>query len=169
MKKSLILILAVLLFVSGCDKGIAPPAAEEQQQQAGFEGTITFKGAWPEGVTRTHLVVFENSLLSPQDFNILNLKFISKAIPYGVEEFNYSSLDSAVIPISSGKFSYVAVAQSKSENLSLNRSDWYVIGVYYTGGDSAKPAILTIPDKTLIKDINITCDFNNPPPQPPGG
>ncbi len=61
----------------------------------------------------------------------------------------------------------MAVAQSSKENVSLNRADWYVVGLYFNEGDSTRPGILTIPDNTFVKNMNIVCDFNNPPPQPP--
>jgi hypothetical protein len=159
-------IIFLTLFVAGCDKGIAP---ETETGVTGFSGTITFSGEWPDSVQRTHLVVFRNPLNSAADFNILNLSYVSKGIPYGSELFIHNSNDSAVVEISAGAYSYVAVAQSKSPELSLNRPDWYVIGVYYLPGDSSKPGSLIIPSNTVISNINIHCDYNNPPQQPPGG
>ncbi len=158
--------LALLLFVYGCNKGLSPISAE---QKAGFSGTITFIGNWPEGITRTHLVVFEHELKSSADFNIINLKYVSLEIPYGVKTYNFSSSDSSYIPISAGTYEYVAVVQSKAPDLSLSRSDWFVAGVYYGNNGTSKPGVLEIPENTLVRNINIICDFNNPPPQPPGG
>jgi len=158
--------ILLLLHIYGCDKGLSPISAE---QKAGFSGTITFLGNWPEGITRTHLVVFQNELKSSADFNIINLKYVSLEIPYGVKTFNFNSTDSSYIPIGAGTYEYVAVAQSKKPDLSLIRSDWFVAGVYYSNGDTSKHGVLEIPENTLVRNINIVCDFNNPPPQPPGG
>jgi len=155
-----------LIHISGCNKGLSPISAE---QKAGFSGTLTFIGNWPEGVTRTHLVVFQNDLKSASDFNALNLKFVSLEIPYGTSTYNFNSTDSSYIPITAGTYEYVAVAQSRTPDLSLNRSDWFVSGVYYNNGDASKPGVLTIPENTLVRNINIVCNFNNPPTQPPGG
>ena len=163
-----IIILSIALFLAGCGEGISP-ASVEVAQKAGFSGAITFKGAWPDSVQRTHIVVFKNPLKSPGDFSILNLNYISLSIPNGSTNVTYSSLDSSYIPISSGEYSYVIVAQSKTLTLSLNRADWYVVGVYYANGDTTTPGKLIIPPNTLVKNINITCDFNHLPPQPPGG
>jgi hypothetical protein len=157
--------LLLLILSFSCGEGIAP----EPIIQTGFSGTITFIGDWPEGVTRTHIVVFKEPLLTAGDFNAYNLKFVSVEIPFGATSFNYNSADTAVVPISEGEYSYVAVAQQKTENVSLNRKDWFVVGVYYAGGDTTKPGKLVIPTNTLVQDINIICDFNNPPTQPPGG
>ncbi|MFZ0453625.1 MAG: hypothetical protein WAM24_07715 [Ignavibacteriaceae bacterium] len=163
---SIAIILFLLFHIFGCNKGLSPISGE---QKAGFSGTITFVGNWPEGITRTHIVVFQHELKSSTDFNIINLKFVSLEIPYGVKTYNFSSTDSSYIPIGAGTYEYVAVAQSKTPDLSLNRSDWSVAGVYYGNNDTTKPGILEIPENTLVRNINIVCNFNNPPPQPPGG
>lgn len=171
-RATLQLSFAIGLFVilnSGCEKGIAPEPEIPKEEQAGFSGKITFSGEWQEGVQRTHLVVFENPLLSASDFNVFNLKFVGPEIPYGTTELNYNSVDSSYVEIGAGEFAYVAVAQSKAEELSLNRIDWYVVGVYYANNDTTQPGKLVIPEKTLVKGIDIICDYDNPPPQPPGG
>lgn len=155
----------LLIFNLSCGEGIAPEAIV----QTGFSGTVSFVGNWPQGITRTHIVVFENPLLSAGDFNAFNLKFVSVEIPYGTQVYNFNSVDTAVVKITDGEFSYVAVAQQKTANVSLNRKDWFVVGVYYAGGDTTKPGTLIIPKNTLVKNINIICDFDNPPIQPPGG
>jgi hypothetical protein len=162
---SFILPLILLIINLSCGEGIAP----EPIVQTGFSGTVSFVGNWPQGITRTHIVVFKDPLLTAGDFNAFNLKFVSIEIPYGSQVFDYNSADTAVVPISEGEYSYVAVAQQKTPNVSLNRKDWFVVGVYYAGGDTTKPGMLVIPENTLVKSINIICDFNNPPPQPPGG
>jgi hypothetical protein len=158
-------LIPLLIINLSCGEGIAP----EPIVQTGFSGTISFVGNWPQGITRTHIVVFKDPLLSAGDFNAFNLKFVSIEIPFGSTVFNYNSADTGVVPISEGEYSYIAVAQQKTPNVSLNRKDWSVVGVYYAGGDTSKPGKLIIPENTLVKNINIICDFNNPPPQPPGG
>jgi hypothetical protein len=165
-----ILIFLPLLLILGCDKGIVPASVEEEQQKAGFSGTITFSGTWPDSVKNTILVVFINPLNSPASFSVFNVGYISHPIPYGVTKFDFSTMiDSGFVPIQAGTYSYVAVAQSKKAALSLNRSDWVVAGIYYVNGDTSSPGKLDIPPNTLVKNVNIICDFNNPPPQPPGG
>ncbi len=169
MKSVLVFYLLLLFIYTGCDKGIEPLPEIPAEQKAGFSGTITFTGEWPDSAKRTHLVVFENPLLSAADFNILNLKYISNEIPFGSTTFNFNSTDSSIVSIKEGTYKYVAVAQSATPQVVLERSAWYVIGVYYNEGDTTKPGTLVIPEKTLVKNININCDFNNLPPQPPGG
>jgi hypothetical protein len=156
----------VLLLTGGCDKGIEPRPADEIP---GFGGRITFIGAWPDSIQRSFVVVFENPLETLGDINISNLKFISSEIPFGVATYDYDSRDSALIHINPGTFSYVAVVQQSTPQPSLNPNDWIVAGIYYAYGDTTHPGKLVIPEKTFVKNIDIRCNFNNPPPQPTGG
>jgi len=167
LKRIILPVLFILILISsGCDKGIEPRSTDDIP---GFGGRITFIGTWPDSVQRTHIVVFDSLLEDANDFNIFNLKFISDALPYGVPGYDFDSRDSAIIQVEPGSFSYVAVVQQKTVDLSLLRKDWTVIGIYYAYGDTTHPGKLDIPDKYFVKNINIRCDFNNPPPQPPGG
>ena len=163
-------IFIFLLLLNGCDQGLSPSSVSETAQRAGFSGTITFVGNWPEGITRTHIIVFKDPINAPGDFNILNLGYISYEIPYGIKVFNYNTaIDSSFFPLVAGEYTYIVVAQSKTPKVSFNRVDWTVVGVYYAGGDTTKPGKLIIPENKVVPDINITCNFNSPPPQPPGG
>ena len=159
-----------ILFAFGCNQGITPATAQEENQTAGFSGEITFNGNWSPDVKWTLLVVFKDPLTSASAFNIFNVGYISHPIPNNIKSFSFSTLqDSGIIPITAGTFSYVAVAQSNKDTLSINRADWKVVGVYYAGGDTTQPGKLTIPANSFITGININCDFNKPPVQPPGG
>ena len=171
--KSVSISFLIIFFslISGCDHGISPTSADNTILEPGFSGTITFKGTWPDSVSGTYLVVFKDELKSLADFNILNIKFVSLGIPFGSTTFNYSSLDSAYLPqqghLVDGEYDYVAVAQVTSPTISVNRKDWRVAGVYYANSDYSQPGKLVIPPNTMVRNINIICDFNNPPPQPP--
>lgn len=159
-----------MLFIYGCGGGIEPP--EPASGPTGFSGKITFVGNWPQGITRTHIVVYKNPILTDADFTFPNLSAILKPVDYGASEFFFdSSTDNlfANSEIEPGEYQYVAVAQSKTEVLSLERKDWKVIGVFYAEGNNASPGILRIEKNKITRGINIICDFNNPPPQPPGG
>jgi hypothetical protein len=166
----ILLAIAFFFVVISCDHGIEPLEAET----SGFSGAITYVSDWPDSVQRSFLVVFQDPLVSDTNFTIFNLKFLSQEIPLGASVNNFSSLDSAYIPPDPGPFpastyAYVAVVQQSTPNLSLARKDWFVSGVYYANGDTTQPGAMIIPDNTFVRNINITVDFNNPPPQPPGG
>jgi hypothetical protein len=163
----------IILLIVSCvnDHGIAPKAFVIET--TGFGGTVTFFGNWPDSIQRTHIVIFKDPLLAPSDFNIFNLKYVSWEIPYGTDTWQYTSIDSSVIPGDStftpGEYAYVAVAQQKTVDLSLSRKDWFVAGVYYLFGDTSQPGTMVIQEDKYTDNVNIICDFDNPPPQPPGG
>ena len=172
--KKILLIPFLFLLIISCDSGIEPKPEPDFEQISGFKGSVTFSGEWPDSIKRTHIVIFKNPLLQASDFVITNLRFISNEIPFGSLTYNFSSLDSAVIPpapgpIEPGEYSYVAVAHQATENLSLARRDWFVSGIYYSNGNTTIPGIMLVPEDRMVENINIVCDFNNPPPQPPGG
>ena len=161
-----IIITFSLLLLISCDGGISPRPVVENP---GFSGTITFTGEWPENVQRTLVVMFKEPLATPEDFSIVNIRYIGSEIPYGSETFQFISNDNYLDgEFEPGDYAYLAVAQSTTPVLSLERSDWYVIGVYSNNSEQS-PAVLTLSEGMMLTGINISCDFNNPPPQPPGG
>ncbi len=168
MIKKILIVFLLAYIISGCGEGISPEA-EIVQTKTGFGGKITFKGNWPPGITRTHVVAFRKLIESAGDFNILNLGFVSDSIPYNTKSINYSSLKEPFIEIGPGNYSYIVVAQSKTPLISLERINWFVVGVYYAENDSVNPGKLVVKEDEFTDNINIICDFDNPPPQPPGG
>ena len=175
MCRAKLFLLAVLmpLLLGRCDKGIEPlPDTSTVSGPTGFSGKVTFTGAWPQGIKRTHLVVFQNPIETSQDFLPPNFSFVADSIPYGSTQFVYNSVDNNFYPVfqlSPGSYRYVVVAQSKSPTLSLDRKDWTVVGVYYANGNTSSPGVLTIEQNRMTINIDINVDFNNLPPQPPGG
>jgi hypothetical protein len=161
----------MLLAIACDDHGIEPKP--KPSELSGFSGKVTFVSAWPDSIKRAFVVVFQNPLLTSGDFTVFNLKFLSREIPLEASAYEYSSLDSAFIPpvpgpFPPGTYAYIAVAQQSTDELSLARKDWFVSGIYYAQGDTTQPGTMVIPDSTFVENINITVDFNNPPPQPPG-
>ena len=166
------IVITSFTLIASCDaeNGIAPKP--DVVKEFGFGGNIVFYGVWPDSIEYMVLIVFKDPLITPLDFSVLNVGFLRNPLPLGIQYIQYSSSDSAIIPIVQFEippsvYHYVAVASSKV--LSLSRKDWFVRGVYYANGDTTMPGILTIPENTYVDDVNIICDFENPPPQPPGG
>ena len=173
LKYQAIFLILILLAIACDDHGIEPRPLTPADKISGFSGTVTFISEWPDSIKRAFVVVFQNPLLTPGDFTVFNLKFLSREIPLESPVYEYSSLDSAFIPevpgpFPPGSYAYVAVAQQSTPEISLARKDWFVSGIYYTSGDTTQPGKMVIPDSAFVEDINITVDFNNPPPQPPG-
>lgn len=168
-KLSFLLILIAVFLIIKCNEGIEPEPIESSGP-TGFSGTVTFVGDWPTDVKRTHLVVFKNAIQTSDDFFPPNLSFVIDSIPYRSTEFTYNSFDDNFIPIfqlAPGEFSYVVVAQSNTPELSLDRKDWKVVGIFCENGDQFKPAKLVLRGGNTTTNVNILVDFNNPPPQPP--
>ena len=168
MKFFFILIFAAIFIVS-CDGGLAP-IDSELENQTGFGGTITFIGDWDAEMTQTNIVLFKDPILSEADFNISNLKYLSTSIPFDSKEYSYNTIDSISFGnVVADKYSYLAVVQTKAVEISLDRKDWFVVGVYQSANSSSEPGEITVEENKFKFDVNIICDFNNLPPQPPGG
>lgn len=167
LKKLLALSLVLIICLNGCDEGIEPG---EPIIPGGFSGTVNFTGTWPEGIKRTHIVVFKNPILKTEDFFLPNLSFVVDSIPFKSVYYNYNSLEKSFVDILQlwpGEYKYIVVAQSKTPEISFQRKDWNVVGVYCINNDQSKPASLIIRSNQVTPNININVDFNNPPPQPP--
>ena len=117
---------------------------ELEEGKTGFGGTITFNGEWNPKVKQTNVVVFQKPLLSVADFNIFNLKFVSESIPYGIQTYKYTTNNenSILSTIDAGLISYIAVAQSEKDTLSLSREDWKIVGLYFIDNDTSNPGSL---------------------------
>jgi len=174
MSKIFLIFISCILFsmITGCDKGISPTSANYQTGKTGFSGKVTFTGTWPAGIKRTHIVVFRNIIQTSDDFYPPNFSFIIDSIPYRSSSFTYNSIDNnfiSLFTLGTGDYNYIVVAQSKTPDISLERADWNIVGIYYNGNDKSKPGIMTIQNGQMTTGIDINVDFNNPPPQPPGG
>jgi hypothetical protein len=164
-KRIIFPVLFIALLISeGCNKGIEP-----EYDNPGFSGRVTFQGTWPDSIKRTYIIVFDSLLEEPNDFNLYNIKFLSGELPFGVAYYDFDSRDSALIPINTGVYAYVAVVQQATDQISFDPKKWIVAGVYHANNDTTQPGQLVISHNAFVKNINIICDFNNPPPQPTGG
>ncbi len=155
-----IFILSTLFFFLSCDHGLKPPETETSPayEEPGFGGTVYFKGTWPDTIYDLRVVAFRK--YPPQD--IINeviqgkAKF-SETLPNKVDSAKYQVL------ADTGKWEYVVVALQYGSNIF---SDWKAIGVYDTTPEDTIPTPIYIPYGKFLRNININCDFNNPPPQP---
>ena len=167
--KSTFTLLILLFIIISCDEGLAP-IESEVESRTGFGGTVTFIGEWPADITQTNIVLFQDPLSSEEDFNIVNLKYLSTSIPFGVSEYEYNTVDIILFGnVTAGEYAFLAVAQTTNEEISLERKDWFVVGIYYDNDDLTTPGEVVVEENKFKDNINIICDFSNPPPQPPGG
>lgn len=167
--KILAIILLFTVSLISCDGGLAPTGSDIANK-TGFSGSTTFIGEWDSEVTQTNIVLFKDPILSEEDFNIVNLRYLSTSIPLSSNDYNYNTIDSLLFgDVVAGKYSYLAVVQSKAKEISFDRKDWFVVGVYQSEEAGSEPGEIIVEENKFKFDVNIICDFNNPPPQPPGG
>ncbi len=168
MKLKFLTFFLILFSLSACDHGIAP--LPQKDVEPGFSGKVTFEGTWPANISETVVILFKEPLKDSTDFNLLNLRFVSPPIPYGTKEFLYSTKDpqNFISNVEAGHYAYLAVAQQVIPN-SFARKAWKVVGIYCANGDSTKAGEIDIPENTFLQNVNIHCDFNHLPTQPPGG
>ncbi len=167
--KFYVILFACLVILASCDGGLAPKESG-LEYQTGFGGTISFVGSWSPEVTQTNIVLFKDPILSEEDFNIQNLKYLSTPIPFGADDYFYTTVDSILFGnVESGKYSYLAVIQTTAEVISLEREDWFVVGIYNSGKEGLAEGEIYVEENKFKFETNIICYFENLPPQPPGG
>ena len=167
--KICIIIIVIIISLTGCDGGLSP-TGDDIANKTGFGGTVTFVGEWDPQITQTNIVLFKDPLLSGDDFKISNLKYLSTSIPFGTSTYHYNTIDSIMFGnVEAGKYAYLAVVQTTKVQISLERKDWFVVGVYQSEEPGAGPGEINVKEKQFHFDTNIICDFYNPPVQPPGG
>jgi hypothetical protein len=156
------LLLPAVLGLTSCDGGLMPiPVAGKSY----ITGKITYKGgasAWPvkDSVLGIRVAAFQD--YPPSDiltefqngtayFSSISLPFFADTTTYWLE-----------IPHAPVNLKYIAVAQQYDSSLFSQRA----IGVYTTNGDVNTPSQINVGYGTTIRNINITVDFKNLPPQP---
>jgi hypothetical protein len=164
--------LCVLLVLwSGCDTGLQP-----LHEPSGFTGLLRFKN-WPspDSVHDLRIVAFVNF---PSDSSgIIPALLQGKAIVYppvgttGLLKFtNFQFVDSLEYSFTTenstlqvSNYEYIVVALQYGSNI---LTDWAPAGVYTTQPSTFTPTPLRVLLHRTIPGIDITVDFNNPPPKP---
>ena len=178
-----VLSMLVLLY-SGCDKGLAPLAVTPIDPNAptGFGGTIRFL-RWPRAdsidiaILELRLAAFKDP---PIDTTGLFIEFIrgNVIIHPPIGSTNYGTHDSTgrlrdsikyAIYFTTGldslpkTYSYIAMAWRYGPN---SFADWRPAGLYTTHPNTFIPGAITIRKNVFIQNVDINCDFRNPPPKP---
>jgi len=168
-----LLMVGGLLLLSGCDKGLAPIT-----EDTGFSGIITFKN-WPppDSVQEIRLVAFEEF---PSDSGgIISALLNQRAAVYphvttgvqlslqimgnkSADTVHYTFTKEGTI-LQEHTYNYVVVAWRYGPNYF---ADWAPVGVYSEGPGPFDPASVTVRERRMHKDVNITADFHNLPPKP---
>ncbi len=155
-----ILLLAAMVYILGCDEGLAPdPVGTETP---GLGGVLTVVSAWPpaDSVRDLRIVAFRK--YPPAD--ILTEVLGGTALFSDPLEYqNNSQSWRIVLEGLKGEFEYIVAAQQYGSNLF---QDWRVVGVYTRSGDVNQPSSVDLGQGRYVGNIDIRVDFNNLPPQP---
>lgn len=159
-------ILLLLLLVS-CDGGLDPLTARQQaESKPAISGLITYRGgeaAWPPADSIKDIRVVAFTRYPPPDIiaEVLGQKaFFTVTMPVAVDSSSYKiELPSPPPPA----IAAIVVAQQYGDDIT---QDWRVIGIYSVTGDNTQPSALDLTTQTVWKNINITVDFSDLPPQP---
>jgi hypothetical protein len=181
--------VALLVFISGgCDKGLTPPPPppaappELRDSITGFGGVISFRN-WPpldsvdQQVQELRLVAFKNP---PIDTSGLIIEFLRGNVLVfpRIGTTAYSKRDSSgrlrdtirySIEFTPGvdslpfTYSYIAIAWRYGTNFF---ADWRPAGLYTTQPGTFIPGAITVREYRYLRNIDVNCDFRNPPPIP---
>lgn len=157
--KRVLFTLLIAIIVS-CDGGLKP----EPESRSYLTGNVIFTNSIEDWVPADSLydlrvVAFKNF---PPENVILEVLggqayFTQDSLEYYVENVSFK----LEIPDAPVELKYIAVAQQYDSVLTA----WRAVGVYNTSGDNAEHSSIFI-EKGETKEISITVDFTNLPPQP---
>lgn len=150
----------LLMLASACeDHGLSPISPSDIP---GFSGTLRIRSPWPpqDSVRDLRIAAFRN--YPPKDLlsEVLGGSAVfSEGLPYGVDSIPYRVQGEPL----DGVFAYVVVAQNYGPDPFQH---WRAVGVYTVTGDVHAPSPIDLGGRRFLRDIDISVDFLNLPPQP---
>lgn len=180
----------LILLYSGCDKGLAPLAVTPIDPNAptGFGGIIRFAN-WPP-LDSVDIVIQELRLAAfkqaPVDTTGLFAELIRGNIiiypPIGTtgwskrerdpmdttrqrlrDSIHYAIYFTTGLDSLPRSYAYIAMAWRNGPS---SFTDWRPAGLYTTQPGTFIPGAITIRKGVFISNVDINCDFRNPPPKP---
>ncbi|MDP2209459.1 MAG: hypothetical protein Q8K98_11930 [Bacteroidota bacterium] len=170
--KHIIIVLFLFSFaIISCDHGLAPPPKEKIEQ--GISGTIYYRGAFPDSLKEHRLFA------AKMDRKFRSMNEIMTLILSGSDSIQiYPSILQSPLSLTKedsikfrfvlppALYKYLAVAQTTGAI--FDSSQWKIVGVYSLDSINWVPRPILIGSGEFVDSINITVDYNNPPPQPFG-
>lgn len=170
MMKNLFIVLFMVSFaIISCEHGLAPPPKEIIEQ--GITGTIYYKGTFPDSLKEHRLFAakmyrkFRSMneimmlILSGSDSIQIYPPIIQPSLSLTKEDsIKYRFVLEPVL------YRYIAVAQTTGAI--FDSSKWKIVGVYSLDSINWDPRPILVGNGSFVDSINITVDYNNPPPQP---
>ncbi len=163
--------LAVLLCaitVAACNDGLEPTPPPNP----GFVGQVRFvPGTWPstDSLAQIQLWIFAARTVPHDSASIVNgilmspvtiflYPSLSTPLPTAVDSLDYT------FHVPTGSYQYLGVLQHFGADFAI--SSFKVVGIYQNPDAPGVPLPLTVSDVALARDVNITVNFHQPPPQP---
>lgn len=121
---------------------------------------------WPSPDSLLDLRIVAFTVFPPS--NIVNEVLLGRAIVYpplgdtALVPFYIDSLH-YIFSLPANEYKYVAVAQQFGPTVT---TDWRAVGQYDLDSNRTVPSPVTIVAHDTTRDIDISVDFANPPPQP---
>lgn len=162
----IVLLLVLSLIFMFCDHGLAPPPKEAIEQ--GIEGKIYYKGNYPTNITAHKLFASKVYRTFRDMKEIMNLIFTTDSIALYPPDLPFTKIDSIDyrFVLQPDMYRYIAVAQARGEI--TDPANWKIVGVYSLDTLNWDPRPILVGSGLFIDSVNITVDYNNPPPQPFG-
>jgi len=155
-----LLFLSSVLTVS-CDHGLKPPDLE--REKTGLSGTIYYSN-WPpaDSIVLLKVVFFKTFPPSNilQEIVSSNAKTYPVALDEGLPLNEVSTYYEIELDVET--YEYIAVAQQYGPQV---LTDWRAVGQYNIVPGDSLPSPLTVIQDSLLKNIDIYVDFNDPPAQ----
>ena len=162
-------LLAVLLV--GCEEGLRPDDSivlvpktpvDTTKPLTGIAGTIVFRGARPpaDSLLDLRVVAFYRKFPIDSIFNAIlsgQGAYDTSGIALNVDTAKY------VFTLKPHLYTYIVVAQQFSAT-PPPVGNWRAVGVYAPSGNDSLPGAVNVPDSVLVKGIDITVDYDHPPP-----
>jgi hypothetical protein len=156
----------ICILLIGCDRGLEPPPPAE----LGFAGTVYFVGTWPPDSTIISLWIFASQIYPIDSTRVISgllssprtiflYPSMSQSLPTHIDSIDYS------FPLPAAVYKYIGVIQQVSAITNGIRA-FRVVGFYKDSTDILQPGIVRVNEEKQVEGINITVDFDNPPPQP---
>lgn len=184
-EKRLVLLLSLIIVAyAGCDQGLAPLNIPPPDPNAptGFGGVIYFRN-WPPRdsvdivVQELRLAAFKRA---PRDTTGIFYEYLIGNVliypPVGTTAFakrdslgnlrdsiHYAIYFRPGVDSLPATYTYIALAWRDGPNV---LADWRPAGLYTTQPGTFNPGRITVKKNIFLRNIDIHCDFRNPPPRP---
>jgi len=167
MKARLTAALIIVMTLTRCDGGLAPPVADKP----GFGGTIRFvRSSWPPADSIFGLWMFtsqnvpsDSSAIFAGLFSDPPTIYLYPGLTASLSEVPVDSVSYAIYP-AAATYVYTGIIQQMTPAISAG--GLRVVGLYQKPGPGFVPETLRVVASEFITGIDINVDFQNPPPQP---